>query len=434
MTIAPAADGADAARLPALEHELRLLRAYALVTYPFACVPFLFLFFGQHGLDQQGFGEVVAVYYIAMFAAEMPTGILADRTGPRPMLVLGPLLLASGFTLLVLWPTYAGFVAGEALLGAGHAVLSGPPAVMLYATLARHGQQHRYLDEEARINARRLYGTGCAFLLGGLGARLGGGDAYHLAIWLTCALVATAGLVALALPHHRGRPVSRAMFRGAVDDLRRPAVLWLFAYWVVLFALLRYPFHNYQPYFAAASRIEPLLGDPLVVGLLFALMNLAAAPLSGLAPRLVARFGRLALFFAMPLVLVASFVVTGAERLAADSGHATRLGPWLGVAMSFVQQVPFGLHTALLQEFTKTRDLIVTPGVRLNLLSFFVKMGAPLRSVDRFDWGFRLGAGWNVFSVGIAAIFVEVDAFFWEDVSFKDAVPLTGRVGVEVGF
>ena len=102
-----------AACLHSLEQDLRLLRIYAFVTYPFACVPFLYLFFCQHGLDLQGFGEVVAVYYLAMFIAEVPTGILADRFGPKPMLVLGPLLLAVGFGSLVLFPTYPGFVAGE---------------------------------------------------------------------------------------------------------------------------------------------------------------------------------------------------------------------------------------------------------------------------------------------------------------------------------
>jgi hypothetical protein len=36
--------------VPALDRELRWLRAFALLTYPFVCVPFLFLFFEEHGL------------------------------------------------------------------------------------------------------------------------------------------------------------------------------------------------------------------------------------------------------------------------------------------------------------------------------------------------------------------------------------------------
>ncbi|MCR9248308.1 MAG: MFS transporter [bacterium] len=363
-------------RLPKLDRELRLLRAYGLVTYPFACVPFLFLFFGQHGMDQSAYGEIVAVYYVAMFAAEIPTGLLADRLGPRRMLILGPALLSLGFGILLLWPTYAGFLVGEALLGCGHAALSGPPAVMLYESLREAGQSHRYLREEGRVNARRLYGTGTAFLLGGLLARHGNaeGNAYDLTIVLTCVLTGSAAVLATRLTPRAGRPVDRDFARHAARDLKRPAVLWLLGYWIVLFALLRYPFHNYQPYMKATAEVEPWLSDPLVVGGLFALMNLVAAPLSAAVPHLVARFGRLALFLAMPLALAGSLVVMGYERHTATVGDSTRLLAWLGVTMFFVQQVPFGLHTALLQEFVNHR---IDSTARTTVLSV-LSLGARL--------------------------------------------------------
>ena len=89
-----------------LERELRWLRAYALVTYPFACVPFLFLFFTDHEMDAAHYGEILTAYYFTMFVAEVPTGMLADRTGPKRMLVLGPMLLACGFATFVLAPHY----------------------------------------------------------------------------------------------------------------------------------------------------------------------------------------------------------------------------------------------------------------------------------------------------------------------------------------
>jgi len=344
--------------LPPLDRQLRLLRAYGLVTYPFACVPFLFLFFRQHGCDQQQFGVVIGVYYVAMFVAEVPTGLCADRFGGKPMLVLGPLILTAGFLTLLLFPGYGGFLAGEALLGFGHAVLSGPPSAMLYETLRAHGQQHRYLAEEAKVNGCRLYGTGSAFLLGGLVAWLGNeaGDAYGLTIALTCAgTLAAAGIGTLLTAQPARLLRWRDFVAHAATDLVRPAVLWLLAYWVVLFALLRYPFHNYQPYLHEASAVEPVLAHPLFVGGLFAVLNLVAAPLSGQVPRLVRRWGRGWLFFGMPLVLAASLLVMSQERAAAEHGEPTRWFAWLGVSMFFVQQVPFGMHTALVQEFVNHR-------------------------------------------------------------------------------
>ena len=348
----------------ALEHELRRLRAYALLTYPFACVPFLFLFFADHGMDAGQYGEVLTAYYVTMFVAEVPTGMLADRFGPRRMLVIGPLLLATGFATMVAKPDYMGFLLGEMLLGLGHSVLSGPPTVALYETLASDGKEHRYLAEEGRIHARRLYGTGSAFLLGGLLVFVGNDrhNAYEHAMLATCALHLLAAVLAMRLrqPTPRAAPRNQRnhrprLLRTAVQELRKPAVRWLLVYWVVLFTLLRFPFHNYQPYLRAAGEVEPLLNNAIVIGAVFAVLNLVAAPLSSYVPQLVQRFGRRTLFWTMPLLLAASMLVMAYERNQAAAGAISRPWCWLGISMFFVQQVPFAMHWSLLHEFVNHR-------------------------------------------------------------------------------
>lgn len=347
-----------------LDQELRRLRAYALVTYPFACVPFLFLFFAQHGMDAGQYGEVLTAYYVTMFVAEVPTGVLADRFGTRRMLVLGPIILAAGFLTMVCNPNYSGFLVGEILLGLGHSVLSGPPTVTLYESLSSRGEQHRYLTEESRIHARRLYGTGSAFLLGGLLVHFGDqeGQAYELAILATCALHLIAALLALRLaaPTTVMKPTApvgdpTVFLYAARQELKKPAVRWLLLYWIVLFTLLRFPFHNYQPYLRAASEIEPLLANGIVVGSIFAVLNLVAAPLSSYVPQLVQHFGRRALFWGMPLLLSASLLVMSLERQFAAGGMASRTWCWIGISMFFVQQVPFAMHWSLLHEFVNHR-------------------------------------------------------------------------------
>ncbi|MGC6489049.1 MAG: MFS transporter [Planctomycetota bacterium] len=354
-----------------LERQLAWLRGYALVTYPFACVPFLFLFFAERGLDAAEYGEILTAYYATMFVAEVPTGVLADRVGARKMLVLGPIMLAAGFVTFVVWPAYPGFLLGEVLLGLGHSVLSGPPTVALYETLKAHGQQRRYLAEESRIHARRLYGTGAAFLLGGAVVRFGDatGAAYVPAIVLTAALNLTAALFALRLRAEGAAAQDKPrepFLRHARRELGVAAVRWLLFYWVVLFTLLRFPFHNYQPYLEATGEIEPLFTNAVFVGVIFAVLNLFAAPLSAKVPALVARWGRRPLFWGMPLVLCASLLVMALERRAADAGEGAAWLCWLGVAMFFVQQVPFAMHWSLVHEFVNHR---ISSRARTTVLS-----------------------------------------------------------------
>jgi hypothetical protein len=95
-------------------------------------------------------------------------------------------------------------------------------------------------------------------------------------------------------------------------------------------------------------------------------MNLLAAPVSASLPALVARHGRRAMFWGMPLVLCASLALLGQERHMAGQGQPSRSLAWLGVAMLFVQQVPFGLHQALLSDFVNHR---IGSAVRTTLLS-----------------------------------------------------------------
>jgi MFS family permease len=353
-----------------LRRQLFRLRAFATLTYPFACVPFLFLYFRRHGMSEAQYGEIVGAYYVAMFLAEVPTGMLADRIGPKAMMVAGPLLLAGGFLSLLAWPEYPGFVLAEVLLGFAHAVLSGPPATLLYETLQRAGQAHRFLREESRLSALRMLGTGAAFLLGGALARwsVPTQDGWEPTIIATAGLCAAAAVLAATL--HGGPPRAQlrlpAFLRGVAHEVRRPAVLWLLGYWVVLFALLRFPFHDYQPYLRAAGGAEPLFHDPLFVGLLFALMNLAAAPFGALLPRLVERIGRRPLFWGMPLLLCGSMAVMA---WASHAGGGSRTIAWLGVSMFFLQQIPFGMHWALLQEFVNHRIAGATRTTVLSALS-----------------------------------------------------------------
>ena len=377
-----------------LERQLRRLRSYALVTYPFACVPFLFLFFTEHGMDAAAYGEILTAYYATMFLAEVPTGVLGDRLGARRMLVAGPVLLALGFVTFLCWREYPGFILGEVLLGLGHSVLSGPPSVALYETLKAHGVEGRYLAEESRIHARRLLGTGAAFLLGGALVHFGNdaGDAYVLAIAATAVLSAAASALASRLQidsRTRAAATRREPFlRLAIQELAKRPVRWLLLYWVVLFTLLRFPFHNYQPYLDATGDLEPLFANAVFVGVIFAVLNLFAAPLSARVPQLVERWGRRPVFWAMPLVLCASMLVMALERRAAGAGEGAAWMCWVGVSMFFVQQVPFAMHWSLIHEFVNDRIGSQARTTVLSLLSLGARASYALANI----WLFRVQA------------------------------------------
>jgi MFS family permease len=335
--------------------QLRLLAAYAVFTYPFACVPLLYFHFRAHAIDVTEYALMISVYYVTMVVAEIPTGLLADRYGRKAAMVLGPFLLAAGFWVMWAHDDFVAFCMGQGVLGIGHAVLSGPPSALLYDQLLATGREAEFLAHESRLQATRLLGTAGAFLLGGSVAEVWG---IPPTILLSVALCAIAGIAATRL-----RDVPRAagprprILASAGHDLRSPAVLWILAYFVLVFCLLRYCFHTYQPFLEAADERSLLF-----IGALFCSMNLLAAACSRLVPRLARSFGERTLFWSVPLLLSLSLV--------ALAGLVQRAG----VLLFFLQQVPFGLHWSLIQSFVNHRIRGVSRATVLSVMSFLGRL------------------------------------------------------------
>lgn len=367
-------------RAPSIDRQLALLRIYGLFTFPFAGVPFLWFHFAECGIDLEAYTQLIAVYYVTMVVVEVPTGYLADRFGRILPAILGPLLLAVGFGVFALGSSFEVFCVAQVLVGFGHSILSGPPAALLFETLQSAGRAPEYLREESRIHGIRLAGTGVAFLLGGVVAHFWG---FRASIVATAPLCVVGSVIAMFLRRptpvatDTGSPVAvnpadsepsqapaRAttkrpdVLRGALRDLRLPAVRWLVAYYVILFCLLRFPFHYYQPYLSDRG-----LDTPLLIGGLYFLLNVVASPCSRLAPRITERFGERAIFATLPLILGASVLAMSYLPL------------WAGVTLFFLQQVPFGMHWAMIQNFANQRVQDASRATVLSTLSLCGRLG-----------------------------------------------------------
>lgn len=78
-------------------------------------------------------------------------------------------------------------------------------------------------------------------------------------------------------------------------------------------------------------------------------------------------------------------------------------------------------------------DMLLRPGVRVDLWILYARAAIPLKVTGDFDWGFMLGLGGNLVNLGIVSLFLEADASFYESSDFE-IVPLEARLGVEIGF
>lgn len=104
-------------------------------------------------------GNLSAFYFYGYAAVQVPTGLLADRWGPRRVLTLGAALTAGGTLLFALAPSVAWADAGRFAIGVGAGV-----AFVSMLKLASHWMHARQF----------AFASGVALFIGVMGATLAG--------------------------------------------------------------------------------------------------------------------------------------------------------------------------------------------------------------------------------------------------------------------
>src|SRR5688500_11251225 len=110
-------------------------------------------------LSAGALGNLSAFYFYSYVAVQIPTGVLADRWGPRRVLALGAALTAAGTLLFALAPGVAWANAGRLAIGAAAGV-----AFVSMLKLASHWLPSR----------QYVFASGVALFVGVLGATLAG--------------------------------------------------------------------------------------------------------------------------------------------------------------------------------------------------------------------------------------------------------------------
>lgn len=111
------------------------------------------------GLSAAALGNLSAFYFYGYVAAQIPTGLLADRWGPRRVLAVGAALTAAGTLVFALSPGLAWASAGRLVIGAAAGV-----AFVSMLKIASHWLPAR----------QYAFASGVALFVGVVGATLAG--------------------------------------------------------------------------------------------------------------------------------------------------------------------------------------------------------------------------------------------------------------------
>lgn len=181
-------------------------------------LPVFYLFLRQNELTWQQIFSIEAIFTITIMLCQLPAGLLADRLGPKTVLVAGFVAGSLSLAIHTNATVFGWFAVGHALLGLFIACHAAGLEAMTYSTLAALGRSHEFRREIGKMLGWALASLGLTSIVGGLLAIV----SLRLTVALTCPMFAVGALLALRL---RSVPVMHRLCHQEVD--KPPADRWM---------------------------------------------------------------------------------------------------------------------------------------------------------------------------------------------------------------
>ena len=302
--------------MASLERNIRLFPWFRMASDGHAWIPVFFLYMSQTlPLDQVI--QLSAVYYLSVFALEVPSGYFSDRIGRRSTLLLAAASLVLSYCCFIIGGNFWWFAAGQFLLAAGIAMQSGTDTAFHYDSLKALGRESEYQQREAKAEQSGLTLLAIACLSGGILGLIDMRFAYGFS--LISAM--TMGVFAWQFvePVHSTAKTTLpqsfvSVLLSCFKRLAEPVLGWIFLVVIVLYALAHIVFELYQPYITLLKL--PLLDAtefaPLISGVIIAISMFGGAIGANLSNRWQSRLGLigvLAVAMAMQLGIVAFMAI-----------------------------------------------------------------------------------------------------------------------------
>jgi len=106
--------------------------------------PVYAIFMQNHGISEMQLSTLLIVFSLATIATQVPATWLTNKLGYKNAVMFGQLLKGIGFTLFLVWPTFAGFLLGMFLWGTMSAFYGTAYEGLIYDGLRARHHNHIY--------------------------------------------------------------------------------------------------------------------------------------------------------------------------------------------------------------------------------------------------------------------------------------------------
>jgi len=311
-------------------------------------LPIYAVFFLTRGLDYSAILILYAVDNAFQTVLEIPSGMLADRWGRKPILMIGALIQMAGYVMIAFGNHMFWYVAAMALHGAALACLSGSDAAFIYDSLLAAGREKEFKQIEGRAYMYNLIGWGAGGLLGGWLAVKNLSLPYILSA-LTSFLAFMVLATCVEPPRVKIRPTPTQLMKdawGTVRTNRAVRAMIIFASLIFGFLLVSHKFS--QPYLQKAGV------DLGYFGIIYFIWLMGAAVSSNYSERVEKLIGRRVYYLLLPILVGGVLIYFGFYQ------------NMLGVALALLYQFVWG---SLRPQMNQVINQEVTSSMRATVLS-----------------------------------------------------------------
>jgi MFS family permease len=261
-----------------MDRTLRLYPWWCFLQSALFWQPVFVLWFSTH-LDADDVLRLEALYFGAVVLLEVPSGVLADRIGRRPLLIASSLGWGLGAAAMAAATGIGMLAVGQLLLAAAMALGSGADSALHADALFAAGRGDELGAREGRA---RSFGLAGLAVSGAIGGALGAVDLGSAYVASAVSGLAAAGVAwRLEEAPRASRPARAPPSWSLLGD---PVVRWVLAASVTLVVLVHVPYELLQPWLTlslGAPWTPPLAGG--LVGIAMGLGAVAAARTHDLA-------------------------------------------------------------------------------------------------------------------------------------------------------
>ncbi|KKI91563.1 MFS transporter [Bacillus sp. SA1-12] len=264
------------------------------------------LFWEQRGMTIQMVVYTEIIFAITVVFLEVPSGIMADKWGRKNMILLGSLLEASMFLILIFATDFWHFAAAIFLSGIARSAWSGAENALLYDSLLLNGKEHLFEKYLGRLN---VFDITAAILAAVSGSFLASMFTFEINYWLSlCSMLLSVSFSLILIePSVKSDTEESVAFKEYIISLvrffkRNPSVCLVVLSGMVTGAALSFIWEFWQLYL---NRLE----IPVVFfGLFSAIFMTLSLPGNLLAHMLIKRFKYRTLLLTVVAVLAAGFL------------------------------------------------------------------------------------------------------------------------------